>query len=561
MLIDAIFTNARIRTLDPARPAASRIGVTHGRIVGLDSDLDGVTARRTIDLQGAPVLPGFHDAHNHLSFTGARLASLDLRHGVIQSTDALYAAVARKAAELPADGWVRGSGYDQNFLGGHPTAERLDAAAGGRPVILEHVSGHMITVSTRAFELAGYPGRHGVPDFDGGFVARAADGRAEGLLQERAMSFIYELVRPMGLDEVQRNLALAGEQALRYGLTSITEPGIGAYKMVGNSPVDFHSYQQAVENGVLSTRVTLMPYCTTLHDVEGFKDGGWFGLDLGIRTGLGNDRLQIGPVKIVSDGSFIGRSAAMHHCYHGEPDNHGVLLFDPAELQAMIIGAHEAGWTVATHAIGDAAIDHVMDAVEKAQRNHPRPEARHRIEHFALATDAQITRAAALGLTAVPQGVFISDFGDGMIAAVEPELAPLIYRMKSLLKAGMVLPGSSDSPVSDGNPLVSLHDMVNRRTSSGTLLGPDERLTVEEAVRAYTFGSAYAVGQERDKGQLRVGQLADFVALSDDLFAIPEETIRNVTVGATVIGGEVVFNDGVLGDGESRMETASILAG
>lgn len=533
----------------------------HGRIVGLDSDLDGVSARRTVNLQGAPVLPGFHDAHNHLSLTGARLASLNLRHGVIQSMDALYAAVAQKAAALPPDGWVRGSGYDQNLLGGHPTAERLDAASGGRPVILEHVSGHMITVSTRAFELAGYPDRHGVPDFDGGFVARSADGRAEGLLQEKAMSFIYELVRPMALDEVQRNLALAGEQALRYGLTSITEPGIGDYKMVGNSPVDFHSYQQAVENRVLSTRITLMPYCTTLHDIEGFKDRGWFGLDLGIRTGLGNERLQIGPVKIVSDGSFIGRSAAMHHCYHGEPDNHGVLLFEPAKLHAMIIRAHEAGWAVATHAIGDAAIDHVMDAVEEAQRVHPRPAARHRIEHFAVATDAQIERAAALGLTAVPQGVFISDFGDGMMAAVEPEVAPLIYRMKSLLKAGMVLPGSSDAPVSDGNPLVSLHDMVNRRTSSGALLGPEERLTVEEAVRAYTFGSAYAVGQERDKGQLRVGQLADFAALSDDLFAIPQETIRDVTVGATVIGGEMVFDDGMVRGGESEMEKAAILAG
>lgn len=548
MLIDTIFTNGRIRTMDPERPTAHRIGVLHGRIVGLDSDIDGVTASRTIDLKGAPVLPGFHDAHNHLSLTGARLASLDLKHGAVPTSDALYAAVARRAAELPADAWVRGSGYDQNFLDGHPTAERLDAAAGGRPVILEHVSGHMITVSTRAFELAGYPARNGVPDVDGGFVARTPDGRAEGLLQEKAMSLIYELVRPMQLEEVQHNLSLAGEQAVRYGLTSVTEPGIGAFTMIGNSPVDFHSYQQAVENDVLSTRVTLMPYCTTLHEVKGFKDRGWFGLDLGIRTGLGNDRLRVGPVKIVSDGSFIGRSAAMHHCYHGEPDNHGVLQFDPAQLQAMIVGAHEAGWTVATHAIGDAAIDHVMDAVEVAQRRLPRPGVRHRIEHFALATDAQVSRAAALGLTAVPQGVFISDFGDSMMAAVEPGMGSLIYRMKSLLLAGMVLPGSSDSPVSDGNPLVSLHDMVNRLTATGALMGPEERLTVHEAVLAYTYGSAFAVGQEQDKGTLRVGQLADFVALSDDLFVVPEENIRNVTVASTIIGGVVVFDDGLLGE-------------
>ena len=424
MRIDAIFDNARIRTLDPARPTATRIGVLHGRIVGFDEELDGVTAEHHTDLRGAPVLPGFHDAHFHLSLTGARLAALDLRPGVVGSLTELYDAVAAHAATLPQDAWVRGSGYDQNLLGAHPSAEALDAAAGGRPVILEHVSGHMVTVSTRAFELGGYPGRAGVPEFDGGAVPREADGRATGLLQERAMSFIYALVRPMDLAEVQRNLGLAGAQAARYGLTSVTEPGIGDHTMIGNTPADFHSYQQAVEQGTLRTRVTLMPYCTTLHEVEGFKDRSWFGLDLGIRTGLGDDRLRVGPVKIVSDGSFIGRSAAMHRCYHGEQHNRGVMQFDPQELQRMVVGAHEAGWSVAAHAIGDAAIDHVMDAVEIAQRRTPRPGVRHRIEHFALATDAQISRAAGLGLTAVPQGVFISDFGDGMMDAVDPELAP-----------------------------------------------------------------------------------------------------------------------------------------
>ncbi|TSD40274.1 amidohydrolase [Rhodococcus sp. KBS0724] len=545
MRIDALFTNGKIRTLDSGRPTAQRIGIHNGRIVGFDEELDGVTADRTVDLAGAPVLPGFHDAHYHMSLTGARLASLDLRPGVVNSLDQLYRTVAARASEMPAGAWVRGSGYDQNIIGGHPTAEALDAVAGGRPVLLEHVSGHMITVNSTAFELAGFSGPVDVPDFDGGTVVRTADGRAEGLLMEKAMAFVYELVRPVDLDDVQHNLGLAGAQALRYGLTSATEPGLGDYRMVGNSPVDFHSYQQAVETGTLRTRMTLMPYCTTLHDIEGIKDRSWFGLDLGIRTGFGDDRLRVGPVKIVSDGSFIGRSAAMHHCYHGEPNNHGVMQFDPKELRDMIVGAHESGWSVAAHAIGDAAIDHVMDAVDKAQRRTPRPNVRHRIEHFALTTDHQIARAASLGLIAVPQGTFISDFGDGMMDAVEPKLAPLIYRMKSLLNAGMILPGSTDAPVSDGNPLVSIHDMVNRTTASGRVLGPDERLTVEEAVRAYTYGSAYAVDQENDKGTLRTGQLGDLVVLSDDLFEVQVEKIRDVTVGATVIGGEVVYSDGV----------------
>lgn len=541
MLIDAIFENARFHTMDPDRPEARRMGVFAGRIIGFDEELDGIRAERVIDLEGSPVIPGFHDAHNHISITGSRLASLDLRPRVVKDLGELYAAVREWSAALGPDEWVRGSGYDQNFLETHPSAEALDAASGGRPVFLQHVSEHMAVANTRALELAGYPDRTGVPDIDGGFVARDAHGRAEGLLQERAMEVIFDLIRPMAQEELLRNLKLGSEQAVGYGITSLTEPGAGAPDMIGSTTVDFHVYQRAIEESVLAPRVTLMPYCTTLHELEGLREGRYFGLDLGMRTGLGDDRLRIGPVKILSDGSFIGRSAAMHHCYHGEPENFGFMQFDPTELHSMILGAHQSGWTVAAHAIGDAAIDHVLDGFVEAQRQTPRPGIRHRIEHFALSSQAQVNRAAKMGLVAVPQGVFISDFGDGMMDAVAEEYGDSIYRMKSLLDAGMVLPGSSDAPVSDANPIRSIHDMVNRQTQSGRILGANERLTVTEAVRAYTHGSAYAVNQEDRKGALKRGYLADFVALSDDILAVGAHRIKDLEVTQTVIGGEVVF--------------------
>ncbi|WP_203137526.1 amidohydrolase [Microbacterium sp. JZ31] len=543
MRIDALYTNGRFRTLDPARPEATALGVLHGRVVGLDGDLDGVKADRVIDLGGRPVLPGFHDAHHHMSLTGARLAALDLRPGRIDDLDALYEAVRRRAAELPADAWVRGSGYDQNVLGGHPTAEALDRVAGGRPVLLEHVSAHMTVANTRAFELAGFPDRADVPDVAGGNIPRDDAGRPVGLLQENAMSLLYRVVRPIALEDLHHHLELASRQAVSYGLTSVVEPGSGDWRMIGNSPADFHGYQTAVEADRLQVRMTLMPYITTLHQLDGLPQTEWLGLDLGIRTGLGDDRLRVGPVKIASDGSFIGRSAAMHHCFHGEPDNNGVLLYDPELLTSYVVGAHKAGWTVAAHAIGDRAIDHVLDAFALAQREAPRPGVRHRIEHFALATDEHIRRTAELGVIPVPQGVFISDFGDGMAAAVEPELRDLIYRVKSLADAGIVLNGSTDSPVSDANPLVSIHDMVNRRTRSGALLAPAERITVAEAVRAYTVGSAYSVSQEHDKGTLEVGKLADFVTLSDDLFQVAPDRIREQQVTATFIGGRQVYGE------------------
>lgn len=544
MRIDSLFTNARIRTLDPERPTAHTVGTLNGRIVGFDDDLHGLDADTVVDLGGQPVLPGFHDAHHHLSLTGFRLASLNVRPGAVNSLDELYAAVAEYAADLPPDAWVRGSGYDQNFLEDHPTAEGIDRVAGGRPVILEHVSGHMMVANTRAFELAGYTGREGYPEIAGGNIPRDASDRPLGLLQESAMAPILALVRPVALDEVQRNLRLASDQALRYGLTSVTEPGIGEIRMVGNSPLDYHAYQSAVEQRQLRVRTTLMPYITVLHPFTDLPDKEVLGLDLGIRTGLGDDMLRVGPVKIVADGSFIGRSAAMHACFHGEADNFGVLLHEPEQLRDYIIGAHRAGWTVATHAIGDRAITHVLDAVEEAQRTSPRPDVRHRIEHFALASDHDVARAARLGVIPVPQGVFLSDFGDGMAAAVSKDRRDDIYRVKSLADAGIVLNGSTDSPVSDANPFVSLRDMVLRRTGSGAVLSERERISVEEAVRAYTYGSAYAVGQEASKGVLRTGMLADFIALTDDLFEIAPERIAEQEVTTTVVGGRVEFGDG-----------------
>lgn len=548
MKIDSLFQNGRIFTMDPDRPQAQTMGVLNGYIVGFDDEVDDVASDVVVDLGHAPVYPGFHDAHNHLSQVGQRLGSLNLRPGVVDTLSDLYDAVRDRAPRLAENEWIKGAGYDDNVLGSHPSADQLDQVAGGRPVVLEHVSGHMLVANTAAFARAGYSEREGVPNISGGFVSRDGDGRASGLLQERATEIIETVLKPLPQDEVLHNLELASNQALAYGLTSVTEPGVGSIRGIGNSPIDIHLYQTAVERGILGPRMTVMPYYMALHEFSDLTGQDWFGLDLGIRTGLGNDRLAIGPTKILSDGSFIGRSAAMHQCYMGEPDNTGFMQLEPAALRDAIISAHAAGWTVATHAIGNAAIDHVLSAIEAAQRTFPRPGVRHRIEHFALTSDEQVARAAQNNVIGVPQGSFISDFGDGMRGAVGDSLTGSIYRMMSLQRNGMVLPGSTDAPVSDGNPLASIHDMVNRTTTNGHVLGPDEAVSARDAVRAYTYGSAYAVNQEGRKGTLTKGKLADFVLLSDDLSAIEPSRIWQQTVGATYISGECVYNDGAVTD-------------
>ncbi|MGW5645646.1 amidohydrolase [Saccharopolyspora sp. NPDC003752] len=547
MRLDAIFHNGRFTTLDPDRPAAHTVGVLGGRIAALDDEAAGCASDVVVDVGGAHAVPGFNDAHHHLSLVGKGLRELDVSYEAAPSLDALYRAVAERAATLPADAWVTGSGYDQNKIGAHPTAEALDRAAQGRPVWLMHTSHHMAVANTEAFKRAGFTDLADVPDMPGGHVVRDAGGRAVGLLQETAMQLVEHVLRPEPSEEWVANIAAASEAALAIGLTSATEPGIGVVDGIGNGPADLDAYMRARERGLLGVRMTVMPYITALHDCGALEPGNtWYGLDLGLRTGFGDEWLRIGPTKILSDGSLIGRSAAMCCDYHDSPGNSGLLQYEREQIRRYIVEAHRCGWQVATHAIGDAALDVVLDSYEEAQRLHPRTDVRHRIEHAAVTSAEQVARIAELGLIPVPQGRFLSEIGDGMLAALGPERGQLAYRMRSFLDAGVVLPGSTDAPVVAPDPLLSIHDMVNRRTASGAPIGPDEAVTAHEALRAYTIGSAHAVHEEHVKGTLARGMLADFTVLSDDLLGVAPERIGELTVGATVVGGRIAHNTGAL---------------
>lgn len=220
-------------------------------------------------------------------------------------------------------------------------------------------------------------------------------------------------------------------------------------------------------------------------------------------------------------------------------DNRGLLQFPANELRRRIIGAHRAGWQVATHAIGDAALDVVMDIFEEAQQLYPRQDVRHRIEHVNVAGDEQIRRMASLNLIPVPQGRFINELGDGAARALGPERVALAYRVKAFLDAGIEVPASTDAPVVSADPILNIHDLVNRRTASGADFVPPERISVAQAMRAYTVGSAYAAHEDHYKGSLSHGMLADFVALSEDIYQVAPDRISDVRTIATVVGGQL----------------------
>ncbi|MGO8896710.1 MAG: amidohydrolase [Streptosporangiaceae bacterium] len=549
-MTDLTLVNANVLTMDPdpsAPPRASAVAIAGGRIEALDAS-SGVPAGsgRVVDLRGATVLPGFHDAHNHMVGFGMSLAEVDLRSSAAGSLDELYAAIARRAETTAPGDWVIGAGYDQNKLGAHPNRDALDRAAPGRRVWLRHTSGHMCVVNSPVLAALGLDAA--ATEFPGGRVATDSSGRPTGLLEERAQLLVGSLVYPYPLAELTQAISRAAGQYLKEGITSCTEAGI-AGGWVAHSPAELAAYQAARDTGELRVRVELMPAAEVLHALGAHAgDGLVAGLDLGIKTGFGDDWLRLGPVKIFADGSLVGRTAALIDPYDGDGDGNeddcGYLQADAADLQATIIAAHRSGWQVATHAIGDLAIDVVLDAYARARQEYPRRDPRHRIEHFAVVQPRQVARAAELGVIAVPQGRFATELGDGMLAAVGPARHGWLYRQRSLLEAGMVLPGSSDRPVVSGAPLLGIADMVNRRTASGAPFNPGEAITAQQALYAYTRGSAYASRQEHVKGSIAPGMLADLVVLSEDPTAVSPERIADVAVLATIVDGHPRYDAG-----------------
>lgn len=547
MQLDLLIRNAHVLTLDEDRPTAHTLGILHGRIVGLDDDVAGLPARRVLDAGGACVVPGFNDAHCHTAWFGLTLTQLDV--STARSLDEVYDAVAAHAATLPDDAWVLGAGLDHHRLGGHyPHRDALDRAAGGRPVWIKHTSGHACVVNTPVLRTAGAL-EEDFTDPEGGVVSRDEQGRPDGLLEETAQGLVQRQVLPHSVETVADAVDAATRHYLTEGITCFTEAGIGG-GWIGQTPVELGAYQLARDTGRLHTRARLMAAADVLHPLTAHADDGIeLGLDLGMRTGFGDDRLSLGPVKIFLDGSLLGRTAAVTEPFCGCPHNAaetanptGYFQGDADSMADTVVAAHRSGWTVAAHAIGDRAVDLALDAFARARAARPRPGVLHRIEHAGVVRPDQLARFADLGVIPVPQHNFLHTFGDAMAAALGPQRTDWSYRMRSLLDLGVTVPGSSDRPVAPGAPLPAIQSMVLRLTESGVPYGPDERIPVLAALRAWTVGSARATGFDDRQGRLVPGQLADLTVLDGDPLRTDPSRIGALKVLATVVDGDPVHD-------------------
>lgn len=537
MRIDAIFTDLDAHTLDPARPRANRIGVFGGRIIGFDEELDGVTADRVESLGGATVLPGFNDAHCHTTWFGLTLASVDVTNLPGGLAD-VYAAIERTAATTPAGEWINATGYAHRDYGGeYPELERLDAITGDRPLFMRQTSGHAAIVNTEAMK------RAGIFDTDfaqpvGGQVVMDVTGRPTGLLEETAQGLVQDLIRPYSLDTIVEALDLATAYYAKEGITSFGECGIG-FGWIGHSPIEITAYLRAREQGKLRARAQLMPQANGLHEIAANPaDGFGIGLDAGLCTGLGDDLLSMGPVKFFMDGALSGETAALRENYAGK-DHPGYLQDDAEVLRRQILDTYASGWSLAVHAIGDAAVDAAIANIVEAQTRHGMRRVPNRIEHAAMVHDEHLSTLAEHGIAVTPQSAFAEGIGDGMNASLGDERRHLLYRAKSFVDAGVMLAGSSDRPCADGNVLRGIQAYVTRATRGGDVMGvAEECLSPAEAIAAYTSVAATASGQGAEKGTLSRGKLADFVALDAHPAEVAAEEISSIPVRATILGGD-----------------------
>jgi predicted amidohydrolase YtcJ len=487
---------------------------------------------RTIDLGGAFVVPGFFDTHTHFMPGGFQLASLDLRGAA--SREDFVRRLGEFASRLPKGKWITGADWDHEAWGGElPRRDWIDAVTPDNPVFVNRMDGHMALANSRALELAGVT--KATRDPEGGLIVRDPEtGEPTGILKDEAMALVAR-VQPAPTD-AERDAALdrAMAHAVAHGVTQIHE--MGTWDDLAGYRRARRARRAAAGNALLLRIYAFVPLDTWPRLAELVK-----------KEGRGDDWLRWGGLKGFVDGSLGSTTAWFHQPYTDAPTMSGLVVTDPARLATDIRKADAAGLQVAVHAIGDRANDWILDTyAHVAAANGPR-DRRFRVEHAQHLTPAALPRFAALGVIPSMQPYHAIDDGRWAEKRIGPERIRTTYAFRSLLDHGARLAFGSDWTVAPLSPLDGIYAAVTRRTLDGKNPGgwvPEQKITVEEALRAYTAGGAWAGFQEDRLGTLETGRLADFVVLSDDLFRIDPNEIRNVRVLRTVIGGREIYEAG-----------------
>ncbi|MGN6448136.1 MAG: amidohydrolase [Brucella intermedia] len=486
---------------------------------------------RLIDLEGRFATPGLNDAHLHLISVGLTLKWIDATPQAAPTLQSLLDAIREKAASAPPGTWIKARGYDQTKLdiGRHPHKSELDAVAPNHPVMLVRACGHVSIFNSKAFELAGVDENFPVPE--GGLIEQK-NGVLTGMVAENAQGAVRRAIPKATTEEMIEAIEAAGNLLLSYGITSVMDAAVG--QVAGFDEIRAYNIAKLQKRLPVRTWLVLLGDPRPSIVEECYKAG--------LVSGVGDDMLTVGAVKIFLDGSAGGRTAWMSKPYLGDDNNIGVQILPDAELEALVLDAHKKGYQLACHAIGDAAIGQLITAYEKALVAYPDSDRRHRIEHCGFSTPARHERMKKAGIYPCPQQVFIYDFGDAYISVLGEERALSSYPLKTWKNLGFKPATGSDAPVCHPNPYPNIYSMLTRQTGKGTVMDARECVTIEEALQVYTEFGAFSQKLENVKGKLIPGQVADIAVFTRNMLtAKPEEILNDTHCVLTLRDGEIVF--------------------
>jgi predicted amidohydrolase YtcJ len=529
---DTIIINAVVHTMDASQPTAEAVAIYRNRIVAVGSTNDikklaGPTTR-IIDAKNRLLLPGFNDAHTHFLSGGFQLSSVDLRDA--NSPEEFASRIRAFAAKLPKGRWITGGDWDHERWPDPklPTKQLIDSFTPETPVFVNRLDGHMALANTLALKLAGVTRE--TQDPPGGVIVRDKNGEPTGVLKDAAQNFVWKVVSPSTFEEKLAAAKAATDYAARFGVTSVQDMSAGS---------DVGVYQTLLDRGELKTRIYAVSPLPSWDRLA----------QTGVRAHFGSEMLRVGGLKGFADGSLGSTTALFYAPYVDDSTTSGIAgdeMYPEGAMLKRVQEADRAGLQVMIHAIGDRANDMILSIYEQIARENGKRDRRFRIEHAQHLRAQDIARFGRAGVIASMQPYHAIDDGRWAEKRIGKERAKTTYAFRSLIDSGATLAFGTDWTVAPLNPLLTIYAAVTRRTLDGKNPNgwvPEQKISVEETVRAYTVGSAYAEFQEDVKGAISVGKLADLVLLSRDIFTIDPTQIENVKVVMTMVDGRVVYEE------------------
>jgi predicted amidohydrolase YtcJ len=533
---DLIIRHAKIWTVDAAKPTAEAVAVLRDRIVavGADADVEAWRGSKTqvFDAGGKLVLPGFNDAHCHFVSGGQQLDAVDLNDA---TSAAEFARRIGERAKVTSKGeWILAGNWDETKWtpAELPTKELMDPLTGDVPVFVSRYDGHMGLANSAALRIAGITAK--TPDPPGGVIVRDARSNPTGALKDAAQDLISKVIPPFSTEQRVHLVERALAHAASVGVTSCHNMDNGD----NQTYEDLKAFSRLQEQGKLTMRLYVAPSIVDWEDQA----------KIGVRRAFGTSFLRIGALKGYADGSLGARTAYFFEPFVDTPGNRGLLsreMQPPSAMRERMLRADAAGLQLCTHAIGDQGISIILDFYADIVKEHGAADRRFRVEHAQHMAAKDFDRFAKLGVIASMQPYHAIDDGRWAEGRIGHDRASRTYAFRTFLDHGVRLAFGSDWPVAPLNPMLGLYAAVTRATLDGKNPGgwfPEQKLTVAEAVQAYTMGSAYAEFQENEKGSISVGKLADMVIVSDDIFTIEPAKIRDVKVLKTFVGGKLIWD-------------------